>query len=379
MARIWTAIGLMSGTSMDGIDAALVRTDGKNLVERGPMQFFAYDPATRDLLEGALETAKSITDRKQRPGNLKQIEALITKLHGNAVLEFLAQIDIRAREIDLLGFHGQTVLHRPEMGLTVQLGDGKALAGQAGIDVVYDFRAEDMRNGGQGAPLVPVYHRALSAMLPEKFRQLSPVAFVNIGGISNITYVGEGGEICGFDTGPGNALIDQWVQQHAGIPFDEGGMIAREGVVIETLVDRYLKHPYFEQTIPKSLDRFDFQVPDPSDAGLEDGARSLAKISAEAIFKACDHLEKPPELWIMCGGGRLNPSIMKDLHELAQDCGALVASAEEAGFDGDAMEAEAFGYLAVRSVQNLSLTYPKTTGCNKPSVGGELQSTVVSR
>ena len=316
MGKIWTAIGLMSGTSMDGIDVALVRSDGDGLVERGASQFFAYDPAMRDLLEVALETAKEITDRTARSGNLEHVEQEITRLHVEAVKGFLQKQDLSVEAVDMIGFHGQTVLHRPEIGLTVQLGDGDLLARETGIPVVYDMRANDMKFGGQGAPLVPVYHQALASSLSEELRERMPVVFVNIGGISNITYIGADGELIAFDTGPGNALIDQWVQAHAGIPFDQGGMIAAEGQVVQGLVDRYLDDPYFAKKVPKSLDRNDFRMPDPSEASLEDGAKSLANLSAAAIFKACEHLPKLPKLWIVCGGGRHNPVIMADLKEM---------------------------------------------------------------
>ena len=372
MGKIWTAIGLMSGTSMDGIDVALVRSDGEGLVERGASQFFAYDPAMRDLLEVALETAKVITDRTARPGNLEHVEQEITRLHVEAVKGFLQKQELSSEVIDMIGFHGQTVLHRPEIGLTVQLGDGDFLARETGIPVVYDMRANDMTFGGQGAPLVPVYHQALASSLPEELREKMPMVFVNIGGISNITYIGADGELIAFDTGPGNALIDQWVQAHAGIPFDQGGMIAAEGQVVQGLVDRYLDDPYFAKKVPKSLDRNDFQMPDPSEACLEDGAKSLANLSAAAIFKACEHLPKAPKLWIVCGGGRHNPIIMADLKEMGDAMDADVVSAEEAGFDGDAMEAEAFGYLAIRAKLGLSLTFSDTTGVKEPVSGGVL-------
>ena len=369
MGKIWTAIGLMSGTSMDGIDVALVRSDGEEHVERGASQFFAYDPAMRELLEEALETSKEITNRTARPGNLEHVEQEITRLHVDAVKGFLQKQDLSVEAVDMIGFHGQTVLHRPEIGLTVQLGDGDLLARKTGIPVVYDMRANDMKFGGQGAPLVPVYHQALASSLPAELREKIPVVFVNIGGISNITYIGADGELIAFDTGPGNALIDQWVQAHAGIPFDQGGMIASEGQVVQGLVDRYLDDPYFARKVPKSLDRNDFRMPDPSEASLEDGAKSLAHLSAAAIFKACEHLPEMPKLWIICGGGRHNPAIMADLKEMGDAMEAEVVSAEDVGFDGDAMEAEAFGYLAIRAKLGLPLTYPDTTGV-KESIGG---------
>jgi len=371
MTKIWTAIGLMSGTSMDGIDVALVRSDGHAYVDRGPSMFFEYAPDTRDLLAGALETAKSIKARMDRPGNLGDVEKAITHLHIDAVRRFLAKQNLPASEVDLIGFHGQTVLHRPETALTVQLGDGETLAKQSGISTVYDFRANDMANAGQGAPLVPIYHQALSATLDEEYLDKTPIAFVNIGGISNITYVNQD-ELIAFDTGPGNALIDQWVQNLAGIPYDQGAMIAAEGGVDMAMVETYLADPYFDKAIPKSLDRNDFKLPSPEEISLEDGAKTLAHVTAASILKSCDHLPQTPKLWVICGGGRHNPSIMADLKELAERDSSEVISAEAAGLDGDAMEAEAFGYLAIRSKLALPLTFPTTTGCKKPVTGGEL-------
>lgn len=365
---IKTAIGLMSGTSMDGIDAALVRTDGKTMVERGSMGFYPYAANVQETLKQALLESMSLTHRDERTDFLKEAEALITNLHVEAVKAFLAENKLAASDIDVLGFHGQTVLHRPDQALTIQLGDGHALAKATGIDVVYDMRAKDMEHGGQGAPLVPIYHQALAASLPDTLKEKLPVVFVNIGGISNITYIGK--ELIAFDTGPGNALIDQWVQSEAGIPYDQGGMIAAEGNVSDALVTQYLDSQYFDKPLPKSLDRNDFLPPKSGEINLEDGARSLAYISAAAIIKSIDHLPDPPKLWIICGGGRHNPHIMSDLQKLASETRSEVISAEVAGFDGDAMEAEAWGYLAVRSLEQLPLTFPKTTGCKHPVTGG---------
>jgi anhydro-N-acetylmuramic acid kinase len=365
---IKTAIGLMSGTSMDGIDAALVRTDGKAMVERGSMGFYPYDANVQDTLKQALVEAKNLTHRDERTDFLKEAETLITQLHVEAVKAFLEENKMSASGIDVLGFHGQTVLHRPDQALTVQLGDGHALTKATGIDVVYDMRAKDMQHDGQGAPLVPVYHQALAASLPDVFKEKFPVVFVNIGGISNITFIGE--ELIAFDSGPGNALIDQWVQSEARIPYDQGGMIAAEGNVSNALVTKYLENQYFEKPLPKSLDRNDFLPPKSGEITVEDGARSLAYISAAAILKSIDHLPDTPKLWIICGGGRHNPHIMSDLQKLAEETNSQVIKAEEAGLDGDAMEAEAWGYLAIRSLEGLPLTFPKTTGCKHPVTGG---------
>jgi anhydro-N-acetylmuramic acid kinase len=365
-----TALGLMSGTSMDGIDLALVTTDGEGIVERGAAGFVPYEAAFRRALAGSLDAAKAIARRDERPGGLVDLEREITIRHVEAVRRFLAR-EARGTSVQVVGFHGQTVLHRPEKALTVQLGDGALLAREIGLPVVYDMRANDMMHGGQGAPLVPAYHAALAASLPAGLRR-SPVCFVNIGGISNITFVPERGDPVAFDTGPGNALIDQWVQAAGGVPFDADGMIAAEGSVVGAVVERYLRKPFFTRPGPKSLDRNDFTLAEAEGMELADGARTLAAVSAEAILKAVTHLPQPPKLWIVCGGGRRNPHIVGDMRTLARASRADVILAEDAGLSGDAMEAEAWAYLAVRSLHGLPLTFPTTTGCRSAVSGGVL-------
>ena len=369
MTELKTAIGLMSGTSLDGIDVALVRTDGEALVERGAFLSVPYEPPFRDRLKQALEDAKLIRERTERPGDLSLMERDLTLRHVEAVNIFLERAGLRASDIDAIGFHGQTVLHRPDEGLTVQIGDGALLAKETGIPVVYDMRAKDMVHGGQGAPLVPVYHQALAHTLPP---EQWPVCFVNIGGISNLTFLDRDGTIIGFDSGPGNTLIDQWGEAHAGIPYDDGGRIASEGRVIPVLADRYLDNPFFTASTRRSLDRNDFRPPEGREAELSDGARTLAYVSAAAILKSAGHLPAKPKTYVICGGGRLNRTIMADLARLAGEQGADVLSAESAGFDGDAMEAEAWAYLAVRSARRLPLTFSGTTGVKAPVTGGVL-------
>ena len=364
------AIGLMSGTSMDGIDVALVETDGENIVVRGPADEYPYDASFRRHISKALDDAKRITKREERPGDLAQIERQITERHAQAVARFLDETGVESSSIDVIGFHGQTALHRPEIGLTVQLGDGSLLANLTKRSVVFDMRANDMLRGGQGAPLVPVYHAALSASLDPALRGDRPVCFVNIGGISNITYVRKGDAPVAFDTGPGNALIDQWVDRHAGIPFDDGGRIAAEGGVDAAIVRAYLSKPFFEKRPPKSLDRNDFTIDLAEGLELSDGARTLARVSAEAIMASVRHLPELPGLWIICGGGRKNRAIMDDLAELAAVGNSVLMSAEECGLNGGSMEAEAWAYLAVRSLKGLPLTFPGTTGVRVPVTGG---------
>ncbi|UIJ93552.1 anhydro-N-acetylmuramic acid kinase [Sinorhizobium meliloti] len=370
MGRVLTAIGLMSGTSMDGIDIAVVRTDGDSIVDRGPSAGYAYDPQFRERLKQGLEDARSIVKREERPGILADLERDLTLRHALAVRMFLQENNILPDNVDVIGFHGQTVLHRPDQALTVQLGDGELLARETGIDVVYDMRANDMTHGGQGAPLIPAYHAALARGLSKVGEIATPVVFVNIGGISNLTYIGAGEEIVAYDSGPGNTLIDQWVEAHAGIPYDQGGMIASEGGVLRELADRYLSHPFFSAEKRRSLDRNDFAPPAAGDASLEDGARTLAHVTAAGIVRSARHLPANPATYIVCGGGRLNSVIMSDLRALAEAEGARVLAAEALDLNGDSMEAEAWAYLAVRSRYGLPLTYPGTTGVSCPVSGG---------
>ncbi len=241
----------MSGTSLDGIDVALLVTDGENLVERGPSATYPYGPSANITLRKALSDARGVAERSERPGYLAVAEAFITNWHEEAVRQFLKSHGIK--NVDIIGFHGQTVIHRPEIRLTVQLGLGQALANRLRTPVVYDLRAADVAAGGQGAPLVPVYHRALAASLAER-----PVAFLNIGGVANVTWIGRQGELLAFDTGPGNALLNDWCMKRLGKAFDEGGKLAASGRVDKGALAQLLGDSYFELPPPKSLDRNSF-------------------------------------------------------------------------------------------------------------------------
>lgn len=367
MKQILRAIGLMSGTSMDGIDVALIETDGLGYVKPLKSMVLHYNADFKKQIEQALADAQSVTNRQERPGCLDEVEHAITAWHIYAVAQ-LGEI------ADVIGFHGQTVLHRPDEGYTVQLGDGAALARESGMDVVYDMRANDMTHGGQGAPLVPVYHQALAAQLDAETRK-GGVGFVNIGGISNATFVFEGEDPFALDCGPGNALIDQWVQSEAGIPYDDGGNIAGEGVADYSVVERYMQLPFFDRKGPKSLDRSDFTLDYIQGMELSDGAATLAKLTATAIAKSAADLKQMPKTLVISGGGARNASIMKYLNAVSGSDVKVVTS-DCFGFDADMMEAEAWGYLAVRSLKGLPLTFPTTTGCEKPVTGGVLAKAI---
>jgi anhydro-N-acetylmuramic acid kinase len=358
-----TALGLMSGTSLDGIDVALLVTDGETVTSRGPAMTVAYDETQRSLLKRALADASGMTDRAARPNCLKSVEGLITQWHGAAVQKFCKTHSVARDQIGVIGFHGQTVLHRPEIGLTMQLGDGAELARICGVPVVYDMRANDMVHGGQGAPLVPVYHRALVDSVGER-----PVAIVNIGGVANVTWIGREGELLAFDTGPGNALLDDWMKRHTGTNRDEGGSLGLVGKVDEAAVAQYLGDAFFEQALPKSLDRDTFAGISLEGLSVPDGAATLVAVTTRGIALAANLMPEAPKTWIICGGGRHNQAMMRGLEKLLQD----VRPAEALGLNGDAIEAEAWAFLAVRSLRGLPLTFPGTTGVREPVTGGVL-------
>ena len=361
MSKPLTALGLMSGTSMDGIDVALLETDGDTVHAFGPASTYAYSEEQRTILRQANTDAAILTDRLARPGSLPTAEDLITKWHVEAVHKFLAEHGVSDGKVDVIGFHGQTVIHRPDLGFTVQLGDGARLASQCKIPVVYDMRANDMRHGGQGAPLVPVYHRALVNALKER-----PVAILNIGGVANVTWIGSDGELVAFDTGPGNALIDDWMKQQAALPRDEGGRHARQGKADPSTVAQFLGDSFFEQRAPKSLDRNTFAGYRLDGLSVNDGAATLVAVTAEAVAASVRHMPAEPKTWIVCGGGRHNRAIMEALEKHLPS----VISAEHLKLDGDAIEAQAWAFLAVRALNGLPLTFPGTTGVEPPVSGG---------
>lgn len=370
MAEIQNALGLMSGTSMDGIDLAMLATDGEAEVRRGSSMMVPYAPDLRERIEKALDLARSLEEPLPLPESLTKLQRDITQAHIAAVQAFLERFDLDSDAVDLIGFHGQTILHRPEHALTIQLGDGQAMADALGIPVIYDLRQADLQAGGQGAPLVPVYHAALAALLPDELQAMHPKVFVNIGGISNLTFIDQDGTLMATDAGPGNALIDQWMQSEAGIPYDAGGRIGGEGSISQSIAGRYLAAPFFDKPMPKSLDRLDFPPLVSGEAELSDGARTLCYVSAAAIIKSLEAMPVMPALMILCGGGRHNQGIVGDLKKLVSLHDSKVIPAEEGGLDGDAMEAEAWAYLAVRAKKGLPITYPATTGCREPTSGG---------
>jgi anhydro-N-acetylmuramic acid kinase len=355
----------MSGTSLDGVDVAAIETDGERILGFGPTGYRPYSDDERALLRQALADAKALTDRTARPGVLAEAEAFVTGAHAEAVEAFVDDNGIARGDVAVVGFHGQTVLHRPADRLTVQIGDGAALTKRLGLTVAYDFRAADVAAGGQGAPLVPVFHQALARSIDRPH----PIAVLNIGGVANVTWV-DGGNPVACDTGPGNALIDDFMRARTGAPLDRDGDQAARGTIDEAFVARVLAHPFFDLPCPKSLDRNDFALANIGlpEMSVADGAATLSALTAASVARVVPRLPQPPKAWIVAGGGARNPTLMKML--AARLAPATVETADAIGWSSQSIEAQAFAYLAVRTLNGLPITFPRTTGAPKAMTGG---------
>jgi anhydro-N-acetylmuramic acid kinase len=354
MPAFLTAIGLMSGTSLDGVDTAWLETDGHTIRKTAPGLTLHYEDSLRAELRHLLDLAPTLSPTDPR---LLAAEQKLTEDHAMAIA-------LLARPAQLIGFHGQTILHAPHQNRTWQIGDAALLARLTRTPVIHDFRAADVAAGGQGAPLVPLFHAALAKDLPK------PLLIVNIGGVANLTWLGQDGEILACDTGPGNGPLDDWILRHTGQPFDEDGAIATAGHARQDRLALLFSHPYFAKPAPKSLDRLTFSAliaEATKNLSLEDGAATLAAFTAAAIAAA--PLPGRPVRILICGGGRKNRAIMSRLQKLME---IPVEPVESVGWDGDALEAQCFAYLAVRSHLGLPLSLPTTTGVPHPSHGGKL-------
>lgn len=364
-------VGQMSGTSADGIDLAEVDTDGRDVATAGATLYAPYDPALREAVLGAArEAARMPGERLRRreawPSGLHRLERRLTDANADALRRFPVRFE-------LVGYHGQTVHHRPEEGISVQLGDGERLARALGVPVVWDFRRADIEAGGQGAPLAPFYHHAVA----RSKRLGGPCAVVNLGGVANVSFVDpsvrapeEKGALLAFDTGPGCALIDAWIERHGAGTRDEDGALAARGRVMREPLAALLEHPYLERPPPKSLDREAFSLDPLAGCSLGDGAATLAALTAAAVAGAARWAESPPLRWHLCGGGRRNAAVAAALGRSLGS--ASVGTVEALGLDGDFLEAQAFAYLARRSLDGLPLSTSSTTGCALPVSGGRL-------
>lgn len=390
----------MTGTVLDGnIDVALLKTDGEQIESFGRYTLAPYTTKTVELLREAVDQANRWQFDGTEPDIFAEASRQLTIEQSNAVKRLVEEADLSLDDIGVVGFHGQTVLHRPpqggSIGQTRQLGDGALMSQRLNVPVVDDFRSADMQLGGQGAPLSAIYHKALLSRLavpgnrgnpgspsdhgnPGKFGSpgmtgtSGSMAVLNLGGVANLTWWDGHDRLIAFDTGPANAPINDFVREVAGLDYDKDGALAAAGVVDEKRLAELLNHPYFNEPFPKSLDRFGFSWQMAEGLSLQDGAALLTAFCAVAVSKALAQLPHSPKQLIVCGGGRHNASLMKALE---QRTGVQVSTAEHAGWRGDAVEAECFAYLAVRTLQGLPNSFPGTTGAASPVCGGVIHRT----
>jgi anhydro-N-acetylmuramic acid kinase len=364
-------LGFMTGTSLDAVDMAVLETDGETIQAFGPAGERKLTESVRNLLLKTTDQARAWPRGVPAPAIFAEAEAAVAREHFEAADQFLADHDLEWSDIDLVGMHGQTVLHErptPErVGRTVQLGDAQGLADRCGVPVAFDFRTADVAAGGEGAPLAPVYHRARALASGLAL----PVAVLNVGGVANVTLIGEDDDLLAFDTGPGNGMIDLLLQAHGAGRYDEGGRLAASGWVDEEVLQTLFDHPYFAAPPPKSLDRYDFPIDAVADLSLPDAAATLVAFTARTVALGVAQARQRPTALIVCGGGRHNPQIMKAMAEVVP---CPVQAAEAYGWRGDAIEAEAFAYLAARTAKGLPISFPGTTGVKAPMTGGRVVS-----
>ncbi len=362
-------LGFMTGTSLDAVDMAVIETDGHDILSFGPAGEMKLDGETRAVIEDAIEDAFDWKRDEEEPDSFEDARMAVADAHLAAALGFMAVNGVKSSALDLVGVHGQTVLHEaptPDLpGRTVQLIDAVSVAEGLGVTTAFDFRSADVAAGGQGAPLAPVYHAALV----RKAGMEGPVAVLNLGGVGNITLIRADGELEAFDTGPANGMVDLLVQSRMMKRMDEGGRLAAAGAVDQAVLDAYLAHPYFEASGPKSLDRFDFSLDPVADLSLEDAAATLTAFAAQAVALGVARCSEQPKEIVVCGGGRHNPVLLAAIRERV---GVPVSTAENKGWRGDSIEAEAFAFLAARCRLGLPISFPGTTGVPAPMTGGRI-------
>ena len=375
MGNVWSgrpvwAVGLMTGTVLDGnIDVAMLKTDGERIEEFGPYALVPYAEPVNAMLREAQAQALAWNFDGPEPAIFAEAEAVLTRAQSAAVRQLVERSGRRMADIGVIGFHGQTVLHRAptqqRRGATRQLGDGMLMHALLDTSVVYDFRSADVGAGGQGAPLAAIYHASLLGSSGAG----GDTAVLNLGGVGNVTWWGGGENLVAFDTGPANAPINDFVKARALGEMDRDGALAASGTVDEERLARLLRHPYFTAPYPKSLDRFSFTAAMADGLGDADGAATLTAFSAAAVGKALDLLPRRPRRLFVSGGGRRNPTLMA---MIAGRAGVEAVSADTLGWRGDAVEAECFAFLAVRTLRGLPISFPSTTGVPRPMTGGRI-------
>jgi anhydro-N-acetylmuramic acid kinase len=375
--KLYTAIGLMSGTSMDGVDVSLIRSDGINQFINVLDEYFEYNESLQQQLIELRNLISNINDLKLYSSRLNELEREMTLFHSKIVIDISSK---HQDEVDFVGFHGQTIFHNPEQKISKQLGDGKLMSQLVKKKIIYNFRQEDMINKGQGAPLTPIFHNLLSKKINENHQIDFPICFLNIGGISNITKIIKKDEklednIEAFDSGPGNCMIDEWVRKNSKNNFDENGSIAKSGKIDQLILNQAIDNFQID-TFDKSLDVKNFDISFVRGLSLEDGCATITNFTAYLIAKGIEHSNGnniKPIKYLICGGGRRNTFLIQSIKDyLSHKQNISLNSIDDYSLNGDYIESQAFGYLSIRSFLNLPISYPKTTGCKTPTVGGEL-------
>jgi anhydro-N-acetylmuramic acid kinase len=365
------AIGLVSGTSRDGIDVALIETDGESHVRPLAFQEHPYSPPVRDLIaQACTAAAKAVTKERNSDPVIEEANRIVTSLHLEAVRKLLNYTGMERHEIEVIGFAGHTVAHKPELGWTWQIGSGSMIADEIRIKVISDFREDDMKAGGQGAPLIPIFHQAIADEIAK------PIAIVNLGGVANITGLYADGDMSAFDCGMANALIDDWMLKHTGEAFDRDGKMAASGTVDEEILADMLRDNFFKAFPPKSLDRDAFTTEAVAGLSVPDGAATLTAFSAEGVVRGLVQIDQRPEKLFVTGGGRKNPTLLRMISERT---GMATTAIDKLGWNGDAVEAQGFAYMAVRRVRLLPVTFPTTTGASEPTLCGTINQPIERR
>ena len=375
--KLYTAIGLMSGTSMDGVDASLIRSNGNDQFTNVLDEYYDYDDDLYRRLIHLRNLILNNDDLNKHSQKLNELEKEITLFHSKIVNEITLKYN---DEIDLVGFHGQTIFHDPEKKISKQLGQGKLLSQLVNKKVIYDFRQEDLKNNGQGAPLTPIFHNLLSKNINKKYQIEFPICFINIGGISNITKIIKKDEkveenLEAFDIGPGNCLIDDWIRKNSKKKFDENGSIAKSGKINQLILNQSIEN-FKIDLYEKSLDVKNFDISFAKGLSLQDGCATITNFTAYLIAKGIEYSSNnndKPIKYLVCGGGRKNSFLIQSIKDyISNKKNISLDLIDKYDFDGDYIESQAFGYLAIRSFLNLPISYPKTTGCVEPTVGGKL-------
>ena len=372
--KVFTALGLMTGTSVDGVDLSLIKSDGLSYFTSIFNKYYEFNTDLRKRIIELRDKISSVENLKEYSNKLRIIERDLTLFHAEIINE---NIKGYREDIDLIGFHGQTIFHKPNIKTSLQIGDGKLLSQLTQKIVINNFRKNDLDNGGQGAPLAPIFHKLISININKKFKLDFPLNIVNIGGITNITQLTNKDDLKAYDLGPGNCLIDEWVRKNSDKIFDENGLIGKSGKVDDLIFNQAVDN-FSDFSILKSLDVKDFDISFAKGLSLEDGCATITKFSAyliaEGLKKLVEEKKDLKQNYILCGGGRKNNFLIENIKDFLYDKKVEFKNIDDYEFNGDYIESQAFAYLAIRSYLRLPISFPDTTRCKFPISGGVINN-----